>query len=156
GTPLLDQLRDDALRIKPKLIILDSRNQVFAGNINDGVQVNEFITALRSLARSAGTSILLISHPSVAGIQSGSGLGGVMGWHDLVRARMYFEKVKVDDSEPDIDLRMLVCKKSNYGPGDEIITMRWRDGVFISEALPGSLEQLAQDQKVDALFLRLI
>jgi RecA-family ATPase len=157
GTPLLDQIHDDARRIKPRLIILDSRNQIFAGNINDPVQANDLITGLRGLARGAGTSILLISHPSVAGMNTGSGLSGSMGWHDSVRARMYFEKVRADnDSEPDKDLRTLTCMKNNYGPDNEVVTVRWRNGVFIPEAATGSLEKVAQDQKADDIFLRVL
>jgi RecA-family ATPase len=129
-TPLYKQLFADACRLKPKLVILDNRNKVYGGNINDPTQVSEFITALHGFAIDANTAVLLILHPSVAGIAANSdsphkGLAGAMNWHDLPRGRMYFEKVKTDDDrEIDKDLRVLICKKNNYGPDDEIITLR--------------------------------
>jgi RecA-family ATPase len=164
-TPLLDQLDAVAQRLRPKLVIFDNRNKVFGGNMNDAVHVGDFLTGLHGFCRAAETSVLLIAHPSVAGMGAESshrGLAGVMAWHDLPRGRMYFETVKTDDdSEPDKDLRRLVCQKNNYGPDDEIITLRWKTGIhgsgaFVMEAAPGSLEQLATDKKADELFLALI
>jgi RecA-family ATPase len=166
-TPLFKQLLADARRIKPKLVILDNRNKVYGGNINDPTQVSEFITALHGFAIDANTAVLLILHPSVAGMaaandSSHKGLAGAMPWHDLPRGRMYFEKIKTgDDQEIDKDLRALICKKNSYGPDDENITLRWKtgthgSGVFTMDAKPGSLEAMAANQKADELFLRLV
>src|SRR5262249_24476082 len=60
--------------------------------------------------------------------------------------------------EIDKDLRQLVCKKNNYGPDDETIIVRWRtgtngSGVFVIEHKPDSLEAMAENQKVEELFL---
>jgi hypothetical protein len=90
---------------------------------------------------------------------SHQGLAGAMNWHDLPRGRMYFNKVKTDDdTEIDKDLRVLVCKKNNYGPDDETLTLKWKtgtngSGVFIMEAAPGSLEKMAADNRIDDLFI---
>jgi RecA-family ATPase len=163
-TPLFKQLLAEAKRIKPKLVILDNRNKVYGGNINDPTQVSEFITALHGFAIDANTAVLLILHPSVAGIAAASdsshkGLAGAMNWHDLPRGRLYFEKVKTDDDkEIDKDLRVMTCQKNNYGPDDETVTLRWKtgtngSGVFVMEAAPGSIEKMAADNKVDEFFL---
>ena len=133
-TPLFEQLFADARRLRPKLVILDNRNRVFGGNINDPTQVSDFINALHGFAIDADTAVLLILHPSIAGMAAASdsshkGLAGAMNWHDLPRGRMYFDRVKTDDDkEIDKDLRLLVCKKNNYGPDDETITLRWKTG----------------------------
>jgi RecA-family ATPase len=164
ATPLFDQLLAEAKRIKPKLVILDNRNKVYGGNINDPTQVSEFLTLLHGFAIEADTAVLLILHPSVAGIAVNNdspqkGLAGAMNWHDLPRGRMYFEKIKTkDDEEIDKDLRALICKKNNYGPDDENITLRWKSGtngsgVFTMDAKPGSLEKMAADHKTDEFFL---
>jgi RecA-family ATPase len=166
-TPLFKQLLADACRLRPRLVILDNRNRVYGGNINDPTQVSDFINALHGLAIDADTAVLLILHPSMTGIaaasdSSHSGLAGAMTWHDLPRGRMYFEKLKThDDREIDKNLRLLVCKKNNYGPDDETVTLRWKtgtngSGVFVTEAAPDSLEALAANQKAEELFLTLL
>src|SRR5262245_9054290 len=96
-TALLDQLDADAQRLRPKLVIFDNRNKVFGGNMKAAVHVCDFLTGLHGFCRTAETSVLLIAHPSVAGMSADSshkGLAAVMGWHDLPRGRMYFETVK--------------------------------------------------------------
>jgi len=163
-TPLLNQLSADAQRLKPKLVILDNRNMVYGGNINDPTQVSSFINTMRGFAIDANTAVILILHPSLAGMaanidSSHQGLAGVMNWHDMPRGRLYFNRIKTtDDKEIDKDLRQLVCKKNNYGPDDETITLRWQtgtngSGVFIMKPKPNSLEAMAENQKVEELFL---
>jgi RecA-family ATPase len=163
-TPFLKQLAADAQRLKPKLVILDNRNMVYGGNINDPTQVSDFINTMHGFAIDADTSVLLLLHPSMAGMaatldSSHQGLAGAMNWHDLPRGRMYFNRVKTDDDkEIDKDLRQLVCKKNNYGPDDETITLRWKtgtngSGVFVMEPKPGSLEAMATTQKAEEFFL---
>jgi hypothetical protein len=46
--------------------------------------------------------------------------------------------------------------KSNYGPVDDAITVRWKDGVFIPEPKSGSLEKLASEAKANDVFLRIL
>jgi RecA-family ATPase len=163
-TSLFELLLAEAKRIKPKLVILDNRNKVYGGNISNPTQVSEFLTMLHGFAIAADTTILLILHPSVSGIAASKdsahqGLAGAMNWHDLPRGRMYFEKIKADDDrEIDKDIRALACKKNNYGPDDETITLRWKtgthgSGVFVVDAKPGSIEKMAADSKADEFFL---
>ena len=163
-TRFLEQLSADARRIHPKLVILDNRNMVYGGNINDPTQVSSFINTMRGFAIDANTAVILILHPSMAGIaaaadSSHQGLAGVMNWHDMPRGRMFFNRIKTDDDkEIDKDLRQLICKKNNYGPDDETIIMRWKtgtngSGVFVMEPKPGSLEAMAENKRAEELFL---
>jgi RecA-family ATPase len=163
-TPFLEQLSAEAQRLHPQLVILDNRNMVYGGNINDPTQVSSFINTMRGFAIDANTAVILILHPSMAGIAAASdsshqGLAGVMNWHDLPRGRMFFNRIKTDDDkEIDKDLRQLTCKKNNYGPDDENIILRWRtgtngSGVFVMEPKPGSLEAMAENKKVEEIFL---
>jgi len=82
-----------------------------------------------------------------------------MNWHDMPRGRMFFSRIKTEeDKEIDKDLRSLVCKKNNYGPDDETIIVRWKtgtngSGVFVMEPKPGSLEAMAENKKVEEIFL---
>lgn len=143
--------------IRGRRIGLDTSADIFAGNENDRAQVRQFIGLLRGLAIAADAAVIVATHPSLTGINSGSGLSGSTGWHNSVRARAYMRPVKTDDgSEPDKNLRVVEFMKSNYGPVAETITLRWRAGVFIPEPKAGSLEKIAADAKTDETFLRLL
>jgi RecA-family ATPase len=130
---------------------------VFAGNENDRAQTRQFISMLRGMTIVAHTAALLIGHPSLAGMNSGTGLSGVTDWNNAMRSRMYLDTVKASNgSEPDRGLRVLKIMKNNYGPIGEEVILRWKDGVFVPEPSPGSLEKMAQDQKVEQLMLELL
>ena len=86
-TPLYRELFEAAGDIKPRMIGIAASANVFAGNENDRSQVQQFIAMLTRVAMVANGSIVLISHPSLAGIASDSGLSGSTQWHNAVRAR---------------------------------------------------------------------
>jgi RecA-family ATPase len=111
-------------------------------------QVRQFIGLLRGLAIAADAAVIVCAHPSLTGINSGSGLSGSTAWHNSVRARAYLRHIKTDDGiELDETLRQLEFMKSNYGPIAATTTLRWKDHVFVLEPKPGSLEKLASDAK---------
>jgi RecA-family ATPase len=153
ATPLFEQIKRDAVSIRPKLIVLDTAADTFAGNENDRAQTRQFITQLRGLAIESGAAVILASHPSLTGIATDTGLSGNTAWHNSVRARMYLKPASDLD---DPALRLLEVKKNNYGPNSETILLRWRNGVFGPEPRAGSLERKADDNKVDGVFLDLL
>ena len=156
-TPLFERLMKAAIEIKPVLIGIDTSADVFAGNENDRAQVRQFIGMLRKMAIAANCYILVNSHPSLTGINSGSGLSGSTGWHNSVRARAYLTTAKTDkDEEPDPNLRMLEFKKSNYGPIAKSIALRWQNGVYVPVAGIGSLDKMAKEHTANRLFLALL
>jgi RecA-family ATPase len=155
-TPLFDRLLEAAGDIKPKFIGLDTSADVFSGNESDRVQVRQFIGLLRRIAIVSNSGVIVCAHPSLTGISSGTGLSGSTAWHNSVRARAYLHSIKVDDTEPDKELRQLDFMKSNYSAIADSVTLRWKDGVFIPEAKPGSLEKMAADAKADEAFLTLL
>lgn len=152
-TPLFEQFKADAVRLRPKLIVIDTVADVFGGNENDRAQVRQFVTMVRGLALEVDGAVILASHPSLSGISSGSGMSGSTGWHNSVRSRMYL--TAAPDIEDD-DLRLLQVKKANYGPVSENIVLRWRNGVYVPEPHEGSLERAVADRKIDDLFLDLL
>jgi RecA-family ATPase len=155
-TPLFTQLEEAACDIKPKLIGLDTAADIFAGNENDRAQVRQFIGILRGLAIRANASVLINAHPSLTGINSGSGLSGSTAWHNSVRARAYLHSVKNNDnSEIDRNLRQLDFHKNNYGPVAESIVLRWANGVFVPETVT-SLETLAANKRAEDAFLAML
>jgi RecA-family ATPase len=157
ATALFRQLREAACDIKPKLIALDTSADVFAGEENDRSQVRQFIGQLRGMAIASNSTVLVCSHPSLTGINTGTGLSGSTAWHNSVRARCYLQTVGTNTGdEPDPQLRELTFKKNNYGPIAECVLLRWKAGVFVPEPSAGSLEKLAADQKAEDLFLMLL
>jgi archaellum biogenesis ATPase FlaH len=114
-----------AVRIQPKLIVLDTSADVFGGNEIDRNQVSEFIKMLRKTGRAAGgAAVLLLSHPSVSGKDSGSGISGSTAWFNRVRSHIYL--TANEDGE-----RQLVFKKNQYGPKGETIGIQYSNGVFL-------------------------
>jgi RecA-family ATPase len=156
-TKLFARVREAACDIRPKLIVLDNSADVFGGNENDRAQVRQFIGLLRGMAIASGAGVLLTSHPSLAGISSGTGLSGSTAWNASVRSRLYFKRAVTEkDEEPDPDLRVLEVMKSNYGPIGETINLRWKNGLFVPAGGVSNLERLAAEQATDLLFMDLL
>jgi RecA-family ATPase len=156
-TERFQQLLDMAGDIKPKSITIDPVADVFAGNENDRSQTRQFVGLMRRVAMVGNSGLVLCSHPSLTGINTGTGMSGSTGWHNSVRARGYFRTATTEKGDaPDPDLRILEWKKNNYGPISENIYLRWRDGVFVREGSGGTLDKLAAERKTDDVFLDLL
>jgi RecA-family ATPase len=116
-THLYKQLYQAAGDIKPKNISIDTLSRAFAGAENDRVQVYGFASHMQALAMVAGGSVTILSHPSLSGINSGSGISGSTAWHGAFRFRQYLIGIKPEAGEqPDTDLRQLEFRKNQYGP----------------------------------------
>jgi RecA-family ATPase len=156
-TQLYRQILEAAHAIKPKIIGIASSANVFAGSEIDRSQVQQFVSLLTAVAIAANGSVVLISHPSLEGIKSDTGLSGSTQWHNSVRARFYLKGIKPDDGdEPDSDIRELVFRKNNYGPVSANIVLRYRNGLFLPEHSISGLDKLARESKSDELFLDLL
>jgi RecA-family ATPase len=155
GDRAVRQLYEAAGDIKPKNISIDTLSRAFAGNEIDRVQVYGFANHMQALAMVAGGSVTVLSHPSLAGIASGSGLSGSTAWHGAFRFRQYLKGLKATDGEQlDGDLRELEFKKNQYGPTGETIVLRYQRGLFLPEAGVSNLDKLAREALVDDIFLR--
>jgi RecA-family ATPase len=144
-------------RIRPRLVILDALADVYAGEENARAQARQFIGLLRGLAIKNDLAVVLIAHPSLSGMASGSGTSGSTAWSNSVRARLYLERILDEGNrEVDPDLRVLRVKKSNYGPIGLELRLRWRDGAFILDGPAGGFDKLAADAKAERVFLDLL
>src|SRR5262249_41565300 len=129
----------------------------FAGSEIDRVQVYAFAQHMQALAMVAGGSVTVLSHPSLAGIASGSGISGSTAWHGAFRFRQYLKGVKATDAEqPDRDLRELEFKKNQYGPIGETIVLRYQRGLFLPEAGMSNLDKVARQAGAEDLFVDLL
>jgi RecA-family ATPase len=159
-TPLYGQLLQAAGDIKPVIFGLASSANFFAGNEVDRAQVQQFISMMTKLAIVANGTTVLISHPSLTGITSDSGMSGSTQWHNAVRARCYIKGVKQeqDETETHSDLREIFWKKSNYGPVSESIVLRWTDGMFlpVRSASGSSFDAMAQAALADDVFIAVL
>lgn len=131
-TALWAAVKDAVLREMPRLVIVDTAADTFGGDEVNRAEVRSFLGLLRGLAIDTGATILLLSHPSIAGMSSGSGISGSTAWNNSVRSRLYFARPMVDQNQPlDQDLRRLQLMKANYAAAGDTIIVRWHDGVFI-------------------------
>jgi RecA-family ATPase len=155
-TDLYRQVYEAAGDIKPINISIDTLSRAFAGNEIDRVQVYAFAMHMQALALVAQGSVTVLSHPSLQGIATGTGLSGSTAWHGAFRFRQYLKGVKPDSGEQaDNDLRELEFKKNQYGPISDAITLRYQNGLFLQ--LPcTSFAQAARDAKADDVFLDLL
>ena len=67
-------------RVKPHLVILDTLADAFAGNELARTEARQFIGQLRGLAIEHKLAVLLLSHPSLSGLNSGTGTSGSTAW----------------------------------------------------------------------------
>ncbi len=100
-------------------------------------------------------AVLLLDHPSLSGITSGSGRGGNMDWRNSVRSALYLRSPD-DKGEAERGVRLFETAKSNYGPIGQQVRLQWAEGGLALEHSPSSLVRLAEDAKVDEAFLRLL
>jgi RecA-family ATPase len=155
-TALWAAVQDVVLREMPSLVIIDTAADTFGGDEVNRAEVRGFIGLLRGLAIQTGSTVLLLSHPSVAGMFSGTGLSGSTAWSNSVRSRLYFTRPMAEPGEHlDPDLRQLQLKKTNYAGMGETIIVRWHDGVFILAEQNKLPEETSQEQ-VERVFLSLV
>ena len=156
-TPLYRQLLQAAGDIKPKMIMIASAANVFAGSEINRTQTQQFVGLLNRIALVAVGGVVLIAHPSLTGINTDTGLSGTTQWHNAVRARFYLKGIKLEaDEQPDNDLRELVFKKNQFGPMSANIVLRYRNGLFLPEKGASGLDKLACEAKADETFLDLL
>ncbi|GHE49973.1 hypothetical protein GCM10019059_06550 [Camelimonas fluminis] len=157
-TPLFSQIEERLVDFAPTLIVLDTSADLFGGDEINRVQVRQFVGMLRRWAIRFDCAVVLLSHPSVTGMQSGTGTSGSTAWNNSVRSRLYLTAPEAGrDEPPDPDARLLTNKKANYGKVGDAIKLRWRDGVFVLDEWPMSnpaaqlLAKRAEDVFVDLL-----
>lgn len=150
-TALWLDFADFAENYEPKLIVLDTSADLFGGDEIKRSQVRQFISMLRKLAIKINCAIVLLSHPSVAGMQTGTGTSGSTAWSNSVRARLYLTADKDDDN-----LRTLKGMKANYAAKGGELKLRWHEGAFVlDDGKPSPAAGLLANH-ADKVFLRLL
>lgn len=130
--PFWTQIRGAALAMGAKVVVLDGAADLFGGNEIVRGQVRQFIAmCCTALAREIDGVVLLLAHPSVAGMASERGDGGSTAWSNSVRSRWFLFRPKTSTGAPqDPDARVLANKKSNYSGLANDLALIWREGAF--------------------------
>ena len=139
--------------LRPTLIVLDTLADLFGGNENNRSEARQFIGILRGLSINSGATVLLLAHPSLAGMESKTGSSGSTAWNNSVRSRLYLTGTK-----DDVDARTLETMKANYGRIGAKLSLRWYKGVFV-EASFAQLEpgyQAFVESGTDDIFLTIL
>ena len=156
-TALFKRFLQAAGDLKPKVFGIASSANVYAGSEIDRAQVQQFLSLMTKLAITANGAVVLITHPSLTGINTDTGLSGSTAWHNSVRARCYMKSIAPEEGQqPDTDLREISFKKNNYGPISANIVLRYQNGLFLPVSGMSSLDQAARDAKADDVFLKVL
>ena len=132
ATGLFDEVKSTVEALQPTLLCIDTLADTFGGDEINRAQARQFIGMLRGLAIKFNMAVVVLAHPSLSGMASGTGTSGNTAWSNSVRSRLYLEPVKGDNGEVvDDTLRRLTVKKANYAKAGTGITMRWERGRFV-------------------------
>ena len=132
-TEFFQQVHNAAQDFGAQLIVIDALHDAFAGNENARPQARQFINLLSSLSRDCDGAVVLTAHPSLAGLQSGSGFSGSTAWNNAVRSRLYLSRPNANDGasvEDNQHERILTRMKANYAAPGDTLRLRWCEGVF--------------------------
>ncbi len=159
--PLFANL-DKLLAIRrPSLLIVDGLANTFAGSEIDRLQATQFIGLLMKLCKDHRLSIILLAHPSLEGMRSGTGASGSTGWSNSVRSRLYLvgEMDELSGGLPSrpSNSRTLSTKKINYGSDNTSISICWRKGAFVPvDSAAIAAEAAEREARCDAKFLEIL
>lgn len=139
--------------VRPGLVLLDTLSDIYAGEESARPQVRQFVGQVRGLALACACASLIIGHPSVFGMTSGTGTSGSTAWNNSVRSRLYMRRPEdKEHAKREPDLRILETMKQNYaaGVGDERHLV-WAAGRFILGA-----PRVAVEADAEAEFMSLL
>lgn len=119
-----------------QLVVIDGLHDTFDGNENSRPEARQFVGMLRKIALEIDGAVVLLAHPSLSGLNSGTGNSGSTAWNNAARSRLYLSRPK--DDEADSDARVLRTMKANYGRVGDEIRIRWKEGVFVTDTGMGN------------------
>ncbi|TIO10944.1 AAA family ATPase [Mesorhizobium sp.] len=153
-TPLWRGVANYAREHRPGLIVLDTAADLYGGDEIKRAQVRQFIGMLRKLAMEIDCAIVMLAHPSVDGMRSGTGSSGSTAWNNSVRSRIYLTTESGDGA--DSDVRILTTMKANYGKKGNVLRIRWQDGVFVLDDGKPTAAASLLNKRADELFRSLL
>lgn len=153
---LFRELDKQAAEDAPALIVIDTLADVFPSNENDRTKVRQFVGILRGLAIKRKCAVLLLSHPSLTGLNNGKGTSGSTAWNNSVRSRLYLYRINDNGYEADPNARVLRTMKANYGRTGGEINLNWTSGVLVAKTQTPGQDQPTAGAKSERVFLKLL
>jgi RecA-family ATPase len=155
-TRLMYEICERIASLAPAFVAVDNVAATYGGNQIDRLMARSYVNLWRAVAQGPGKpALLLLDHPSLAGLSNGTGRGGNMDWRNSVRAAQYMHNAD-DKAEAERGVKILETVKNNYGTLGRPVRLVWGDYGFQLERAPSSLGQLANDAQCDEMFLRLL
>lgn len=149
-----EQIRQTAKNTGSQLVIIDGLHDTFDGNENSRPEARAFVGMLRKIALETDGAVVLCAHPSLSGLNSGTGSSGSTAWNNAVRSRLYLTKPRDEAGEADPDVRVLKTVKANYGRSGDDIRIRWRNGAFVRDNVDaGGTVARIEDRNAEKAFL---
>jgi RecA-family ATPase len=140
-TPFWYQIRDLIAETGVDFIVVDTRNDVFAGKEIDNSQARQFVQrALTSLAQEFNLAAVFLAHVSASSKESGSGMSGGTAWRDTARSQIHISR-----DTPQSQKIVFELKKANHAQaGSEVAA--WNDSGFLMPAAQIDLTSKNEDQ----------
>lgn len=155
ATKLFGDLRSAIVDFRPVLLVLDTLADLFGGDEIKKIHARSFIGMLRGLALEFEMAVLLLFHPSITGMTSGTGTSGNVAWGNSVRSRLSLARERdSQDNELDTDFRILEIKKANRAAAGQKIPLRYVGGKFVREGVPAAPgDAIAEAQRLFMMLL---
>ncbi|MEW5876305.1 MAG: AAA family ATPase [Candidatus Zixiibacteriota bacterium] len=140
-----------------QLIVLDSLHDFFSGNENSRFETRRFVQMIAAWARDHDAAVILNAHPSLTGLNSGTGTSGSTAWSNSVRSRLYLSRqVQTEGEELDNDIRELKRLKANYAGTGDCLKLKWSNGVFVPVVEPTGILAVAEKARARDVFVELL
>jgi hypothetical protein len=124
--PLCEHLKGTAGH---KLVLVDSCYNAFQfqgrSKIDEGAVMSAF-GRLQQFCADTDSTLVVLWHPSQAGMERGDASGFSVAWHNAPRARLSLTPAKDRD-----DCFELKVEKRNHGPKGAPITLHWNSGALL-------------------------
>jgi RecA-family ATPase len=155
-TKTMHEIAAAVAALAPVLVIADNVAATYGGNQNDRMQVRSFVNLWADIAEGPSKpAVLLLDHPSLSGLTSGTGRGGNMDWRNAVRSALWLHP-PTDGAEADRGIRVLETTKINEGKPGNPVRLIWAEGGLQLEHTQPSHHRAAKDAECQEAFLRLL
>jgi archaellum biogenesis ATPase FlaH len=133
ATALYDNLRAWSRDNGAQVVIVDTAADTFGGVEIDRAQVTRFVRLLEAIARDTSGAVILVAHPSVAGIKDRTGISGSSAWRNASRSVLWLRKPDDDEAtgQAKRDQRVLERMKANLAPAEGVLRVLWHEGRFV-------------------------
>ena len=145
--------------LKPICVWLDNRSLLVTGDENNRNLAAFSMRHLQLLAEKHNCAIILLAHPSNAGVNDGTGASGSTAWFNMARSVVYMTKPKAaeKDETVDPDARILTNNKPNYSKPDKQVNIKWQFYRFICTDPPIRADDgIGRQDKAEGVVLRLL